>query len=179
MSEEPREEHTANLIVDPETAPAEVIIDNIDSTASIVLSGSGVSFTQRGGKAKKPIDKSSDEYMRRRERNNAAVKKSRRKTKLRIHGTEVRVKELEDENKELKQRIELLTKELTVLKSLFITSGTEISPKLITAADVITKVIRGEALPGAQSGLVQTAAVPQLDSSSIPGSSSSLGAKLD
>lgn len=175
------EEHPeTNLIVDPETAPAEVIIDNIDSTASIVLSGSGAtSFTQRGGKAKKPVDKSSEEYMRRRERNNTAVKKSRQKTKLRIHATEMRVKELEDENKEHKQRIELLTKELTVLKSLFITSGTEISPKLITAADVITKVIRGEALPGAQSGLVQGSPVPQLTPSSISGSSNSLGAKLD
>lgn len=175
------EEHPeTNLIVDPETAPAEVIIDNIDSTASIVLSGSGVSsFSQRGGKAKKSVDKGSEEYIRRRERNNTAVKKSRQKTKLRVHATEMRVKELEEENKEHKQRIELLTKELTVLKSLFITSGTEISPKLITAADVITKVIRGEALPGAQSGLVQSSPVPQLTPSSIPGSSNSLGTKLE
>ena len=135
-----------SLIVDPETAPAEVIIDNVDSTASIILNESGVSPSK--GKQRRSVDKNSEEYRRRRERNNVAVKRSRQKTRVRIQATEVRVKELEDENKDLKQKIELLTKELTVLKSLFITSGTEINPKLISAADVITKVIRGESIPG-------------------------------
>jgi predicted RNase H-like nuclease (RuvC/YqgF family) len=150
-----------NLIVDPETAPAEVIIDNVDSTASVILNESGM--TPRGAK-RRSVDKNSDEYRRRRERNNVAVKRSRQKTRMRVQATESRVKDLEDENKDLKQKIELLTKELTVLKSLFITSGTEINPKLISAADVITKVIRGESIPG-----------PSGQMSLLPGVASAIG----
>ena len=145
----------SGLIVEPDTAPAEVIIDNVDATASIILGGNSSFSTPNSSKAKKLVDKNSDEYRRRRERNNIAVKKSRQKSKVKINHTEQRVKDLEEENRDLKQRIELLTKELTVLKSLFITSGTEINPKLISAADVITKVIRGESIPAATAAQFQ------------------------
>ncbi|XP_012265315.2 CCAAT/enhancer-binding protein [Athalia rosae] len=74
-------------------------------------------------KQSKSIDKASDEYRRRRERNNIAVRKSREKAKVRSRETEEKVKHLVKDNDLLKKRIELLTEELTVLKSLFSSVG--------------------------------------------------------
>lgn len=74
-------------------------------------------------KTMKPADKSSDEYRRRRERNNIAVRKSREKAKVRTRETEEKVKLLIKENERLQKRIELLTEELNVLRSLFSNVG--------------------------------------------------------
>lgn len=71
----------------------------------------------------KSVDKASDEYRRRRERNNIAVRKSREKAKLRSRETEEKVKLLVKENERLQKRIELLIEELNVLRSLFTNVG--------------------------------------------------------
>ncbi|XP_068177312.1 CCAAT/enhancer-binding protein gamma [Antennarius striatus] len=80
-----------------------------------------------GGKAappskmKKPqADKDSDEYRQRRERNNLAVKKSRMRSKQKAMDTQQRVNELKEENERLEAKIKLLSKELSVLKDLFL-----------------------------------------------------------
>ncbi|XP_013884952.1 CCAAT/enhancer-binding protein gamma [Austrofundulus limnaeus] len=80
-----------------------------------------------GGKAlppskmKKPsVDKDSDEYRQRRERNNLAVKKSRMRSKQKAMDTQQRVNELKEENERLEAKIKLLSKELSVLKDLFL-----------------------------------------------------------
>jgi len=65
----------------------------------------------------------SEEYRRRRERNNVAVRKSREKAKLRCRETEDRVKFLSRENEGLHKRVEIMTKELNVLKNLFANVG--------------------------------------------------------
>lgn len=75
------------------------------------------------GKSKKNVDKASDEYRRRRERNNIAVRKSREKAKQRSRETERKVSELVRENDALRKRVELLSKELNVLKSLLTNVG--------------------------------------------------------
>ncbi|GAB6020131.1 hypothetical protein CHUAL_002860 [Chamberlinius hualienensis] len=81
---------------------------------------SGGSGGGGGGKhGKKHMDKGSDEYRRRRERNNIAVRKSREKAKLRTRETEHKVKELQRENDRLAKRVESLTKEVGVLRALF------------------------------------------------------------
>ena len=72
---------------------------------------------------KKKVDRSSDEYRRRRERNNAAVQKSREKTKIRTRNTEDRVKILARENERLQKKQELLQEELAVLRTLFSNVG--------------------------------------------------------
>lgn len=74
-------------------------------------------------KSVKPCDKNSDEYRRRRERNNIAVRKSREKAKVRTRETEEKVKILIKENERLQKRIELLTEELNVLRGLFSNVG--------------------------------------------------------
>jgi predicted nuclease with TOPRIM domain len=73
--------------------------------------------------AKKSLDKDTDAYREKRERNNVAVRKSRNKSKQKVVETEKRVKDLEDENSQLHNKITLLTKELNVLKSLFAGAG--------------------------------------------------------
>lgn len=57
---------------------------------------------------------------RRRERNNQAVKKSRQKSKMKTQQMMERVTQLKGENEELEENIKILTKELSVLKDLFV-----------------------------------------------------------
>lgn len=72
---------------------------------------------------KREPKKDSPEYYEKRARNNVAVRKSREKAKLRQGLTENRVQELTDENERLQKKVDLLSKELNVLKSLFINVG--------------------------------------------------------
>lgn len=75
------------------------------------------------GKAKKRLDKDSDEYKMRRERNNLAVRKSRDKAKKRNLETQHRVLELTAENDRLQKRVEQLSRELTTLRNLLSATG--------------------------------------------------------
>lgn len=68
---------------------------------------------------KKNVDKGSDEYKRRRERNNIAVRKSREKAKARTRETEERVKKLIMDNDRLHKKCELLSKEVATFHSMF------------------------------------------------------------
>lgn len=74
-------------------------------------------------KKKNSSDKTGDDYRRRRERNNVAVRKSREKAKMRTRETEDRVKILARENERLQKKVELLQEELSVLRSLFSSVG--------------------------------------------------------
>lgn len=65
----------------------------------------------------KPCDKNSDEYRRRRERNNIAVRKSREKAKVRSREVEEKVKVLLKENDRLHKQVDGLNEELSVLKT--------------------------------------------------------------
>ncbi|KAG8198171.1 hypothetical protein JTE90_006920 [Oedothorax gibbosus] len=78
------------------------------------------SFRRSSSKHHRPLDKDSEEYKKRRERNNLAVKKSRSKTKLRTQQTVERVNQLREENEMLEAKIKILTKELSFLKDLFL-----------------------------------------------------------
>ncbi|OCT62360.1 hypothetical protein XELAEV_18043441mg [Xenopus laevis] len=71
------------------------------------------------GKSKKSLDKHSDEYKIRRERNNIAVRKSRDKAKVRNMETQHKVLELSAENERLQKRVEQLSRELSTLRNLF------------------------------------------------------------
>merc|ERR1719341_1355967 len=82
-------------------------------TGSVCSMGSMKSFS------KKPHEKGTDEYKRRRERNNIAVRKSREKAKIRTRETEDRVKKLVVENDRLHKKCELLSKEVAVFHSMF------------------------------------------------------------
>ncbi len=77
----------------------------------------------RPKKADEGMDKASEEYVRKRMRNNMAVKKSRDRSKKRILETQERVEQLTKENDELNQKVTLLSKELNVLRALFTNGG--------------------------------------------------------
>lgn len=64
-----------------------------------------------------------EEYEKKRERNNIAVRKSRRKAKEKIEETKQRVEVLSEENEGLRIKVALLQKELNVLRSLFANGG--------------------------------------------------------
>ncbi|ELV09918.1 DNA-dependent protein kinase catalytic subunit [Tupaia chinensis] len=70
-------------------------------------------------KAKKTVDKHSDEYKIRRERNNIAVRKSRDKAKRRNQEMQQKLVELSAENEKLHQRVEQLTRDLAGLRQFF------------------------------------------------------------
>jgi len=67
----------------------------------------------------KQVIKYSNEYHDRRVKNNEAVKKSRSKAKEKQKETEVKMNKLSDENRTLNDRVDMLMKELQVLKSLY------------------------------------------------------------
>lgn len=61
-----------------------------------------------------------EDYRRRRDRNNQAVKRSRVKSRMRTQETLERVHQLKTENDQLEEKIKLLSKELCFLKDLFL-----------------------------------------------------------
>ncbi|XP_014002178.1 CCAAT/enhancer-binding protein beta [Salmo salar] len=76
-----------------------------------------------GGKGKKRLEKDSEEYKQRRERNNLAVRKSRDKAKIRNMETQHKVLELAAENDRLQKRVEQLSRELATLRNLLSATG--------------------------------------------------------
>lgn len=79
---------------------------------------------------KKVLDKNTQEYKEKRERNNIAVRKSREKNRHQVLETQRRVKDLEEENAKLQSKIALLSKELKVLKDLFASAGVSQPPSM-------------------------------------------------
>lgn len=69
-------------------------------------------------KSGKALDKDSEEYRNKRIRNNIAVRKSREKANQRKREIEEKNRALLKENENLKKRLESLTEELTMMKSL-------------------------------------------------------------
>lgn len=124
---------SSNPSVSAATTPTSPVSDTCFSEAGTPTSGAGSKFkmTRKGSSLKKrQLEKDSEEYRQRRERNNVAVRKSRDKTKMRHIQTESRVQGLTNENDHLKKRVDLLTKELTVLKGLFANVDIAIPPSL-------------------------------------------------
>lgn len=97
--------------------------------------------SKMGKNSKKNADKGSDEYKKRRERNNIAVRKSREKAKQRSRETEKRVSELQRDNESLKKRIDLLMRELNILKTLLTNVG-------VPAESIESEIARGFQLEG-------------------------------
>lgn len=71
-------------------------------------------------KRSRMMEKDTDEYLKRRERNNIAVKKSRERSRQKAKETIEQVNRLRAENEMLEQKVEILSKELSVLKDLFL-----------------------------------------------------------
>ena len=72
------------------------------------------------GKNKKPLAIVVEDYTIKRDRNNVSVKKSRQKSRLRAREMKDRVDNLREENADLEHKVAILSKELGLLKELFI-----------------------------------------------------------
>ncbi|XP_038066324.1 CCAAT/enhancer-binding protein gamma-like isoform X2 [Patiria miniata] len=83
--------------------------------------------TTAGRSLKKYLhDKESDEYKTRRQRNNVAVRKSRDRSRKKAEETQERVQQLKEENQQLESKVMLLSKELSLLKDLFLAHAREV-----------------------------------------------------
>ena len=60
-----------------------------------------------------------EEYLKKREKNNAAVKRARQKAKEKTKKTNQRIESIRSENKELEERIKALSAELTTMKDVY------------------------------------------------------------
>lgn len=96
------------------------------TTSTIPDSPRRSSSSKGGGTKRRQVPKGSEEYKEKRARNNVAVRKSRAKAKEKQRMTESRVKELADQNEQLQKKVEMLTKELTVLRGLFVNVGAQL-----------------------------------------------------
>lgn len=92
--------------------------NEIGSDASSSISTSATKKTTKP-KKRKPLAKGTVEYIRRREKNNQAVKKSRIKSKEKMSETQEQVNQLMVENQELSNKVTSLAKEFEVLKELY------------------------------------------------------------
>lgn len=93
-------------------------------------SGGNPKATPPSKSKRRVYEKGTEEYKQRRERNNIAVRKSRDKTKRAQAETQAKVQELSDENDKLQRKVDLLTKELSVLKGLFSNIGVKLPDQL-------------------------------------------------
>nr|KAG5709042.1 hypothetical protein BaRGS_004681 [Batillaria attramentaria] len=96
------------------------------ATTSTIPDSPRRSSTGKAGTKRRQVPKGSEEYKEKRARNNVAVRKSRAKAKEKQKMTEGRVKELSDQNEQLQKKVEMLTKELTVLRGLFVNVGAQL-----------------------------------------------------
>lgn len=78
----------------------------------------------------KNLDKGTDEYRRRRERNNIAVRKSREKAKRRAHDVEKKLKELQKENDNLRRSDDEKTNVILLYNQVFMRLTNHSNPEI-------------------------------------------------
>lgn len=98
-------------------------ISNSEIANQVISKYTGATSGNNNKRKPAPLQKEDEEYVKKRARNNVAVKKSREKAKNRIHETQSRVEQLSKENEDLQSKVTLLSKELNVLRALFTNGG--------------------------------------------------------
>lgn len=73
-------------------------------------------------------ERETDDYKKRRNKNNVAVRKSREKTRAKAKETQEKVARLKKENEDLEMKVQLLSKELSLLKDLFLSHASSMVP---------------------------------------------------
>lgn len=106
------------------TRSSRTLSESSNTTTSTMPDSPGRS--SKGSSRRRQVPKGSEEYKEKRARNNVAVRKSRAKAKDKQRQTEHRVKDLLDANETLTKKVEMLTKELTVLRGLFVNVGAQL-----------------------------------------------------
>ncbi|XP_064082112.1 CCAAT/enhancer-binding protein gamma-like [Macrobrachium nipponense] len=101
------------------------------------LSSESGDDSSTGRSSSRRLVKNTEEYRKRRERNNLAVKKSRLKTKMKTQQMMDRVTQLKTENDELEENIKILTKELSILKDMFVAHAGHAHGVKLNDADLV------------------------------------------
>ncbi|XP_068206785.1 CCAAT/enhancer-binding protein gamma-like [Palaemon carinicauda] len=101
------------------------------------LSSESGDDSSTGRSSSRRLGKNTEEYRKRRERNNLAVKKSRLKTKMKTQEMMDRVTQLKNENDELEENIKILTKELGILKDMFVAHAGHAHGVKLNDADLV------------------------------------------
>lgn len=89
-------------------------------------------------------EKDTDEYLQRRERNNIAVRKSRDKGRKKARLMMEKVHRLRSENEMLEQKVEILSKELSILKDLFLAHAGTVAQGECVSTEANTAAIRND-----------------------------------
>ena len=84
-------------------------------------------------------DRNSEDYRLKRDRNNIAVRKSREKSRQKARETMEKVSRLKKENEDLEMKVKLLSKELNLLKDLFLTHAGRGSLTQCANANLVSK----------------------------------------
>lgn len=92
----------------------------------------------------KHVDKGTDEYRRRRERNNIAVRKSREKAKVRSREVEEKVKTLVKEKEALMRRLEEMTNEIQLHKQLYVHLMNHNNPEVNNICRNVLSLVSGD-----------------------------------
>lgn len=92
----------------------------------------------------KHVDKGTDEYRRRRERNNIAVRKSREKAKVRSREVEEKVKALVKEKEALMRRCEEMTNEIQLHKQLYVHLMNHNNPEVNNICRNVLSLVSGD-----------------------------------
>lgn len=92
----------------------------------------------------KHVDKGTDEYRRRRERNNIAVRKSREKAKVRSREVEEKVKALVKEKEALMRRLEEMTNEIQLHKQLYVHLMNHNNPEVNNICRNVLSLVSGD-----------------------------------
>lgn len=91
--------------------------------------------------------KNQDDYQIKRDRNNASVQKSREKARQQEAQTTQRVDQLKAENADLERRVDILNKELQLLKEMFLTfaKGGSTSQKATLSDEELQRILNAGA----------------------------------
>ncbi|XP_033125359.1 CCAAT/enhancer-binding protein beta-like [Anneissia japonica] len=100
------------------------------TTSSCKATPASKTLSKSAKRQRQVPEKGTHEYLQKREKNNVAVRKSREKSKKKAVQLQDKVKQLTDENDRLNKKVELLTKELSVLKQLFTNVGKQVPHEL-------------------------------------------------
>lgn len=111
----------SSLCMDCDTCPVSSSTSSPEQYQASGLEGQDYGTLEEGPDGYGPRE--DDEYRRRRERNNIAVRKSRQKAKQRIIQTQERVMELTNDNDRLRDKCSSLQKELNILRALVSSAG--------------------------------------------------------
>ncbi|XP_018347107.1 PREDICTED: CCAAT/enhancer-binding protein gamma isoform X2 [Trachymyrmex septentrionalis] len=137
----------------------DVCITGTETDEDVIPTGPMPKNKENSKRKKQMEDEGDEDYRKRRDRNNQAVKRSRVKSKLRTQQTLERVNQLKTENELLEEKIKMLTKELGFLKDLFIAHAGGSGQHSMNIQDLDLNSLLAEEKSTEESSVVKTSVI--------------------